>query len=50
MSFAARILASILGEQAAIRSPRREPQLPQHLFMIPERGPAPQPVPIKAQR
>jgi len=50
MSFAARILATILGEPATARNARREPQLPQHLFMIPERGPAPQPVPVKAQR
>ena len=53
MSALSKLLSRILGESnPGQRSGRREPQLPQQLFMIPERGPSPQaiPVPVKARR
>jgi len=50
MSYAARILAAIRGQSTVQRSERREPQLPRELYMIPDRGPMPQPVPVKVQR
>jgi len=50
MSYAARILAALRGQSTAPRSERREPQLPRELYMIPDRGPMPQPVAVKVQR
>ncbi|HSW14589.1 MAG TPA: hypothetical protein VLI06_17205 [Solimonas sp.] len=50
MSIFKRLQELVGGSSASPRRNREEPRLPEHLFVIPERGPVPQPIPVKRDR
>jgi len=48
MSIFKQLQALLRGQAGPVRRERMEPRLPEHLYMIPDRGPAPQPEPEKS--